>query len=145
VPRQKYSKSIILSIFSLFLGIVAVVDSSDSYLCLTPENILIRQGYFSSPHQLNWDDIKTVRGRCSRASKGNYRTGTLDLSFADGEKFPYGLSDGPAVSFNAYATITKLLDGKNYSYHADYTVTPELCPPALYPLLLHWPNRQPVR
>jgi hypothetical protein len=137
--RANYSKAFYVSIFGLLLAGAIFVDEFEHYSCLTPTNIVVRSGYFDTPHNLTWNELKSVRAWCWTA-RGGYLGGTLTLSLLDGENIPIGLGSGHRILMSNYKMIRQTLSNKNYIYYADPSVNSGSCPPELYPLLKNWEN-----
>jgi hypothetical protein len=113
-------------------------DAIKSYFCVTPTQIVIRSGVFSSVRILTWSDVRVVHATCwkdkPRKAKP-YFVATLRLFLDDGESIPIGLVDGGIMYLDRYNEVRQALAGKKYRYLVNASVTPELCPAGLYPRL----------
>ena len=75
----------------------------------------------------------------SRGTRDYTLASTLRVSFADGEQIVSGWSAGELFRTMSYDGIRAALAHKAYRYITDH-LSPDLCPPDVYPLLLNWQN-----
>ncbi|MDE2029683.1 MAG: hypothetical protein KGI97_03860, partial [Alphaproteobacteria bacterium] len=141
LTRKAYNFPILISLLGLLVSTSFYINSVDYYFCVTPANIIVREGYFSAAHSYTWNEITDVSAWCwisHTRGQPSYHGGTLKLTFNDGKSIPFGLSNGRRFLLNDYEMLRQSLQHETYRYHTNSTVNPSLCPAELYHLLHNW-------
>jgi hypothetical protein len=107
-------------------------NSLESYYCITSEKILLHPSALADSRVLTWADVRLVRAECG-SLKGGYLWGSIVLSLPD--EMEVNL---PINTRYEYESARTALAGRHYRYQISSSVTKNLCPPALYPLLVNW-------
>lgn len=144
-PRGKFFLTwVSIACLTLSMSIALYVNSAKHYFCLTPTEIITRFGYLDAPRRQSWQDVQAVYAWCWTTKPRYlkpYLGGSIRLALSNGTAMQIELSYGGEVDAYDYQKIKGALRGHSYSYYVNATVTPESCPPKLYPLLWFWPSR----
>ena len=124
----------IVAVLSGISGLIWV-NYLESYYCVTTDRILLSTGLFNPSQMSSWSDVTVVRAECGHG-RGDFPWSDLRLTLSDGTIVTLPLR---ARSLRQdYDIARAALVGKHYKYRVSETVVPNLCPPAVYPLLADW-------
>jgi hypothetical protein len=135
---KKYFVATLLAGLLVLPTVASYFDGVENYFCITPTNIVVHAGIFAVPKTYNWNDITSVTSKCYAFKRSRGRSGALGLTFGDGQEVPFGLVNGSQILMTDYDKVRTLLKSLNYRYQISSSVTPDQCPPELYPLFRNW-------